>query len=50
MRDVGAGQPPDEVLRDRGPRDLSIVEDFSGFGTDITALKKRLRASGSPYP
>ena len=27
-------------------RALSIKEDFSGFGTDITALRKRLRASG----
>lgn len=28
-------------------RDLSIVEDFSNFGTDITALRKRLRGSGA---
>ncbi|MBN1928897.1 MAG: ATP-dependent exonuclease SbcCD, C subunit-like protein, partial [Chlorobiaceae bacterium] len=27
-------------------RDLSIAADFSGFGTEITALRKRLRADG----
>ncbi len=27
-------------------RDLAITRDFSGFGTEITALKKRLRKSG----
>ena len=27
-------------------RALGIAEDFSGFGTDITALRKRLRATG----
>ncbi len=27
-------------------RDLSIATDFSGFGTEITALRKRLRTSG----
>jgi uncharacterized protein YPO0396 len=28
-------------------RELSIAADFSGFGTDMTMLKKRLRASGA---
>jgi uncharacterized protein YPO0396 len=27
-------------------RELSIAEDFSGFGSDIAALRKKLRASG----
>lgn len=27
-------------------RDLTIARDFSGFGSDITALRKRLRGSG----
>jgi uncharacterized protein YPO0396 len=45
MRDLNAGQPDRfYVTADRA---LSVVADFSGFGTDITALKKRLRASGA---
>lgn len=28
-------------------RDLSVAEDFADFGTDITALKRRLRRSGA---
>src|SRR5262249_31584176 len=28
-------------------RELSITADFTGFGTDIAALKKRLRSSGA---
>ena len=32
------------VVADRA---LSIVSDFSGFGSDISALKKRLRAAGA---
>ncbi|NTW53633.1 MAG: ATP-dependent exonuclease SbcCD, C subunit-like protein [Chlorobaculum sp.] len=39
-----AGQPA--RLFAAAERDLSIASDFSGFGTEITALKKRLRADG----
>jgi uncharacterized protein YPO0396 len=39
-----AGQPA--RLYAAAERDLSIASDFSGFGTEITALKKRLRADG----
>lgn len=45
MRDLNTGQPDRfYVTADRA---LSVVADFSGFGTDIMALKKRLRASGA---
>jgi uncharacterized protein YPO0396 len=43
--DGNAGQPDRfYVTADRA---LSIVGDFSGFGSDITALKKQLRAAGA---
>ncbi len=45
MRDLNAGQPDRfYVTADRG---MSVVGDFSDFGTDIMTLKKRLRASGA---
>jgi uncharacterized protein YPO0396 len=44
LRDSHAGQPDRFfVTTDRA---LSVVTDFSGFGSDISALKKRLRAAG----
>lgn len=39
-----AGQPA--RLFAAAERDLSIATDFSGFGTEITALRKRLRTGG----
>jgi uncharacterized protein YPO0396 len=39
-----AGQPA--RLFAAAERDLSIARDFSGFGTEITALRKRLREDG----
>jgi uncharacterized protein YPO0396 len=39
-----AGQPA--RLYAAAERDLSIAGDFSGFGTEITALRKRLRSDG----
>jgi len=39
-----AGQPA--RLFAAAERDLSIATDFSGFGTEITALRKRLRSGG----
>jgi uncharacterized protein YPO0396 len=45
MRDSGGGQPDRFfVIADRA---LSVTGDFSDFGTDVTALKKRLRAAGA---
>ncbi len=39
-----AGQPA--RLYAGAERELSIASDFSGFGTDITALRKRLKSNG----
>jgi len=45
LRDGHAGQPDRFfVVADRA---LSIRSDFADFGTDITALKRRLRAAGA---
>lgn len=44
MKDV-QGQPARFFLG--AERDLSITTDFANFGTDITALRKRLRGSGA---
>lgn len=44
MKDV-QGQPARFFLGVE--RDLSITADFSNFGTDMTALRKRLRGSGA---
>lgn len=38
------GQPPRLFVASE--RDLTIAQDFSHFGSDITQLRKRLRASG----
>jgi uncharacterized protein YPO0396 len=43
MRDGDQGQPDRFYLT--ADRALSIAPDFADFGTDITALKKRLRAT-----
>src|SRR5215471_12331763 len=45
MRDGAAGQPDRFfVVADRG---LAVEDDFTNFGSDILALKKRLRAAGA---
>ena len=43
MRDGDQGQP--ERFFVTADRTMSIAQDFADFGTDITALKKRLRAT-----
>ncbi|HVB44966.1 MAG TPA: SbcC/MukB-like Walker B domain-containing protein [Streptosporangiaceae bacterium] len=45
MRDGSAGQPDRFFVT--ADRSLSIVGDFSDFGTEMTTLKKRLRAAGA---
>jgi uncharacterized protein YPO0396 len=45
LRDRTAGQPDRFFLT--ADRALSVTGDFSDFGTDVTALKKRLRAGGA---
>jgi uncharacterized protein YPO0396 len=45
MKDGGAGQPERFfVVADRA---MSVVADFSGFGSDIMVLKRRLRTAGA---
>lgn len=44
MRDGDQGQPDRFFVT--ADRAMSIVPDFADFGTDITALKKRLRTTG----
>jgi uncharacterized protein YPO0396 len=43
-RDGDTGQP--ERFFVAADRDLSVVGDFSEFGTDMTSLRRRLRAAG----
>jgi uncharacterized protein YPO0396 len=45
LKDGHAGQP--DRFFATADRALSVVKDFSDFGSDISALKKRLRAAGS---
>jgi uncharacterized protein YPO0396 len=45
VRDVTAGQP--ERFFVVADEDLSIAADFSDFGTELSALKRRLRARGA---
>jgi uncharacterized protein YPO0396 len=45
LRDGNTGQPDRFYLT--SDRAMSITGDFAGFGTDIAALKKRLRADGA---
>lgn len=45
MRDGSAGQP--DRLFAIADRPLSITEDFTGFGTEMTALRKQLRGRGA---
>jgi uncharacterized protein YPO0396 len=45
MRDGNAGQPDRFFVT--ADRALSVVADFKDFGTDIMALKRRLRAAGA---
>jgi uncharacterized protein YPO0396 len=45
LREGSAGQP--ERFFVTADRALSIAGDFSGFGTETAALKKRLRAAGA---
>ncbi len=45
LRNGSAGQPDRFFVT--ADRALTVVSDFSGFGTDIVALKKRLRAAGA---
>ena len=45
MRDGNAGQPDRFFVT--ADRALSIVADFTDFGTDIVALKRRLRSAGA---
>jgi uncharacterized protein YPO0396 len=45
MRDVNVGQPDRFYVT--ADREMSVMADFSHFGTDIMTLKKRLRASGA---
>ena len=46
MPDDHAGQPNRFYVV--AERELGIVSDLSDFGTDVTALKKRLRSAGIP--
>jgi len=45
MRDRSAGQPDRFFVT--ADRALAVTGDFSGFGPDVTALKKRLRTAGA---
>jgi uncharacterized protein YPO0396 len=45
LRDGNTGQP--ERFYVTADRPLSVAEDFGGFGTEITALRRRLRSSGA---
>ncbi len=45
VKDTSAGQPQRYFVT--APRALTIVRDFSSFGTDINVLKRRLRAGGA---
>ena len=45
MRDTSQGQPQRFLVTAEGA--LSIAEDFADFGTDITALRRRLRERGA---
>jgi uncharacterized protein YPO0396 len=45
MRDTSQGQPHRFFVT--AERALSIAEDFAGFGTEIAALKRRLRSDGA---
>jgi uncharacterized protein YPO0396 len=45
LRDGNAGQP--ERFYVTADRPLSVAADFGGFGTEISALRRRLRASGA---
>jgi uncharacterized protein YPO0396 len=45
LRDGNAGQP--ERFYVTADRPLSVAADFAGFGTEIPALRRRLRADGA---
>jgi uncharacterized protein YPO0396 len=45
LRDGNTGQP--ERFYVTADRPLSVAEDFGGFGTEITALRRRLRSGGA---
>jgi uncharacterized protein YPO0396 len=45
LREGNAGQPDRFFVM--ADRDLSVTRDFADFGTDIMALKKKLRAAGA---
>ncbi len=44
FRDGAAGQP--ERLYVTADRAMSVAADFAGFGTDVSSLRKKLRAAG----
>jgi uncharacterized protein YPO0396 len=44
LRDPGGGQP--DRLYVTADRDLTVTGQFAGFGTEMTALRRRLRAAG----
>jgi uncharacterized protein YPO0396 len=45
LRDGNTGQP--ERFYVTADRPLTVAEDFGGFGTEITALRRRLRSGGA---
>ena len=45
FRDGAAGQP--ERLYVTADRAMSVAADFAGFGTDVSSLRKKLRAAGA---
>lgn len=45
LKDASAGQPDRFYVT--ADRPMSVTADFAGFGTEMTALRKRLRASGA---